>query len=132
MKITKQRLSRRKKSDRNGSRLWEAVIGMNGFRPLRGNGGKYDRMIGVKRAIIVIAAGPIQFLMINPVLTKKKEAYQAEEGCLSLEGVQPCIRYQETEVDYQGQNFRKQHGKYSGWVAQIIEQEVNHVRGIVV
>ena len=94
--------------------------------------GMAANMIGVKKAVIVVAAGPIQFVMINPVITKKKGAYQTEEGCLSLEGVRPCTRYQEIEVDYQDQNFQKQHGKYSGWVAQIIQHEVDHVQGIVI
>ena len=94
--------------------------------------GMAANMIGVKKAIIVVAAGPIQFVMINPVITKKKGAYQTEEGCLSLEGVRPCTRYHEIEVDYQDQNFQKQHGKYSGWVAQIIQHEVDHVQGIVI
>lgn len=94
--------------------------------------GMAANMIGVKKAIIAVAAGPIQFVMINPVITKMKGTYQTEEGCLSLEGVRPCTRYQEIEVDYQDQNFKKQHGKYSGWVAQIIQHEVDHVRGIVI
>ena len=94
--------------------------------------GMAANMIGVKKAIIVVAAGPIQFVMINPVITKKKGVYQTEEGCLSLEGVRPCTRYQEIEVDYQDQNFQKQHGKYSGWIAQIIQHEMDHVQGIVI
>ena len=94
--------------------------------------GMAANMIGVKKAVIVVAAGPIQFVMINPVITKKKGAYQTEEGCLSLEGVRPCTRYHEIEVDYQDQNFQKQHGKYSGWIAQIIQYEVDQVQGIVI
>ena len=51
---------------------------------------------------------------------------------LSLEGVRPCTRYQEIEVDYLDQNFKKQHGKYSGWTAQIIQHEIDHCNGIVI
>ena len=94
--------------------------------------GMAANMIGVKKAVIVVAAGPIQFVMINPGITKKKGAYRTEEGCLSLEGVRSCTRYHEIDVDYQDQNFQKQHGKYSGWVAQIIQHEVDHVQGIVI
>ena len=47
-------------------------------------------MIGVRKNIIAVAAGPFQFAMINPVITKKLRPYQTEEGCLSLEGVRPC------------------------------------------
>ena len=31
-------------------------------------------MIGVKKNIIVVAAGPFQFAMINPVITRKSGA----------------------------------------------------------
>ena len=78
--------------------------------------GMAANMIGVSKNIIVVAAGPFQFAMINPVITKKTGAFQTEEGCLSLDGVRPCTRYKEIEVDYLDQNFKKQHGKYSGWM----------------
>lgn len=57
--------------------------------------GMAANMIGVRKNIIVVAAGPFQFAMINPVITKKLRPYQTEEGCLSLEGVRPCTRYEE-------------------------------------
>lgn len=94
--------------------------------------GMAANMIGIKKNIIVVAAGPFQFAMINGVITKKSGAFQTEEGCLSLEGVRPCTRYKEIEVDYLDQNFKKQHGKYSGWTAQIIQHELDHVAGIVI
>lgn len=43
-------------------------------------------MIGVKKNIIVVAAGPFQFAMINPVITRKSGAFETEEGCLSVIG----------------------------------------------
>lgn len=64
-------------------------------------------MIGVRKNIIVVSAGPFQFPMINPVIKKKSGAYQTEEGCLSLEGVRPCTRYHEIKVDYFDQSFKK-------------------------
>ena len=94
--------------------------------------GMAANMIGVKKNIIVVAAGSFQFAMINPVITKKSGAYQTEEGCLSLEGVRPCTRYREIEVDYFNQSFKKQHGKYSGWIAQIIQHEMDHFEGILI
>ena len=94
--------------------------------------GMAANMIGIKKNIIVVAAGPFQFPMINAGITKKTGAFQTEEGCLSLDGVRPCTRYREIEVDYLDQNFKKQHGKYSGWTAQIIQHELDHVAGIVI
>lgn len=94
--------------------------------------GMAANMIGVKKNIIVVAAGPFQFAMINAVITKKSGPFETEEGCLSLQGVRPCVRYKEIEVDYLDQNFKKQHGKYTGWTAQIIQHELDHVAGIVI
>ena len=94
--------------------------------------GMAANMIGVSKNIIVVAAGPFQFAMINPVIAQKTGAFQTEEGCLSLDGVRPCTRYKEIEVDYLDTNFKKQHGKYTGWTAQIIQHEIDHCNGIVI
>ena len=85
--------------------------------------GMAANMIGVKKNIIVVAVGPFQFAMINPKITKKSGIFETEEGCLSLDGVRPCKRYKEIE---------EQHGKYSGWTAQIIQHEIDHCKGIVI
>ena len=91
--------------------------------------GMAANMIGVKKQIIVVAAGPFIFPMINPVITKKTGKYETEESCLSLDGIRPCVRYKEIEVDYLDQEFKKQHGKYSGFTAQIIQHEIQHFSG---
>ena len=84
--------------------------------------GMAANMIGVNKSIIVVAAGPFQFAMVNPT----------EEGCLSLDGVRNCIRYEEIEVDYLNENFEPKHGKFSGYTAQIIQHEVDHCNGVVI
>ncbi|MCR4901454.1 MAG: peptide deformylase [Butyrivibrio sp.] len=91
--------------------------------------GMAANMIGVKKQIIVVAAGPFIFPMVNPVITKKSGRYETEESCLSLEGSRPCTRYREIEVDYLDQNFQPQHGKYSDFTAQIIQHEIQHFSG---
>ena len=91
--------------------------------------GMAANMIGVKKQIIVVAAGPIQFAMVNPVIVKKTGKYETQESCLSLEGSRPCVRYREIEVDYLDQDFKKQHGKYNGFLAQIIQHEIQHFSG---
>ncbi len=91
--------------------------------------GMAANMIGVKKQIIVVAAGPFMFAMVNPVITKKTGEYKTEESCLSLEGVRPCTRFREIEVDYLDQDFKPQHGKYSGFTAQIIQHEIQHFSG---
>ena len=76
--------------------------------------GMAANMIGINKAIIVVAAGPFQFAMVNPVITKKSGGYSTEES---------CTRYQEIEVDYLNGDFKPQHGKYSGFTAQIIQHD---------
>ena len=94
--------------------------------------GMAANMIGVNKAIIVVAAGPFQFAMVNPVITRRSGRYQTEESCLSLEGARPCTRYKEIEVDYLDSDFQKQHGTYSDWIAQIIQHEIDHCHGVVI
>lgn len=52
--------------------------------------GMAANMIGVKKNIIVVATGPFQIAMINPVIISKSGEYKTEEGCLSLKGVSPA------------------------------------------
>lgn len=94
--------------------------------------GMAANMIGVNKSIIVVAAGPFQFAMVNPVITDKSGEYRTEEGCLSLDGVRKCTRYEQIEVDYLDADFKPQHGKYSGVTAQIIQHEVDHCNGIII
>ncbi|MBO6241933.1 MAG: peptide deformylase [Butyrivibrio sp.] len=94
--------------------------------------GMAANMIGIKKTIIVVAMGPFHFAMVNPVITKKSGEYKTEESCLSLEGVRPCTRYKEIEVDYLDQDFKLQHGKYKDFTAQIIQHEIDHFSGILI
>ena len=94
--------------------------------------GMAANMIGERKQIIVVAVGPIIIPMINPVITKKSGKYETEEGCLSLDGVRSCTRYKEIEVDFLDQNFQKQHGKYSDFIAQVIQHEIDHFSGILI
>lgn len=94
--------------------------------------GMAANMIGVKKRILVVAAGPFMFPMINPVITKKTGEFETEEGCLSLDGVRPCTRYKEIEVDYLDQNFKRQCGKFGDFTAQIIQHEMDHFEGILI
>lgn len=95
--------------------------------------GMAANMIGVKKRIIVVAAGLGQFAMVNPVIVAKSKPYDAEEGCLSLlGGPRKCKRYEEIEVTYLDSNFKQQRRKYSGWTAQIIQHEVDHCDGVLI
>lgn len=94
--------------------------------------GMAANMIGVKKRIIVITMGLINVALINPVIVKKANPYEAMEACLSLIGERKAIRYKEIEVEYLDQGFNKQRAKYSGYIAQIIQHEIDHCDGIVI
>ena len=89
-------------------------------------------MIGYNKAIICVLGGLYDFIMINPVITNKIGEYKTEEGCLSLIGERKCKRYKEIEVDYLDINFNKQHGKYTEFIAEIIQHEIDHTNGIII
>ncbi len=89
-------------------------------------------MIGIKKRIIAINIGFDNIAMINPVIIKKTGPYEVEEGCLSLTGVRKTTRHQEIEVEYLNRQFQKQRQKYSGYIAQIIQHEVDHCNGIII
>ena len=94
--------------------------------------GMAANMIGVNKAIIAVNMGFMNVAMFNPKIVKRNGKYETEEGCLSLDGVRKCVRYQEIEVEYEDINFKRQRQKYSGWTAQIIQHECDHLKGIII
>ncbi len=103
---------------------------------LRANAGRCvgmaANMIGVNKRIIVFNVGPMSIPMINPVITKRDGSYEAEEGCLSLDGVRKTTRYQAIEVAFLDRGFKKQKQSFKGFTAQIIQHEVDHCDGIII
>ena len=94
--------------------------------------GMAANMIGVRKRIIAVNMGFMNVAMFNPKIVKRNGKYETEEGCLSLDGVRKCVRYQEIEVEYEDINFKRQRQKYSGWTAQIIQHECDHLKGIII
>lgn len=94
--------------------------------------GMAANIIGIKKRVIIVNMGEIDVVMFNPVLLKKDTPYEAEEGCLSLEGVRPTTRYQNIEVEYQDMQWKKRRVQLSGWTAQIVQHELDHLEGIII
>ena len=94
--------------------------------------GMAANMIGVSKNIIVFALGPALIVMYNPKIIKKVKPYQTKEGCLSLEGERKTTRYETITVQYQDETFKKCKQSYSGFVAQIIQHEIDHCNGIII
>ena len=94
--------------------------------------GMAANMIGVKKRIIIVNIGLINIVMYNPLLIKKDTPYETEEGCLSLTGTRKTTRYQNIEVEYFDSSWKKHRQKYSGWTAQIIQHEIDHINGVII
>ena len=94
--------------------------------------GMAANMIGVKKNIIIVNMGMMDVVMFNPVILKKELPYETEEGCLSLDGVRPTVRYQNIEVEYYDFAWKKQRMKLKGWTAQICQHEMDHLAGRVI
>jgi len=94
--------------------------------------GMAANMIGVRKRIIVVRMGPISMPMVNPQIVSSSGEYEADEGCLSLTGVRKCRRYREIEVSYQDASFLPRRQKYTGWIAQIIQHEIDHCNGVII
>ena len=87
--------------------------------------------IGYKKRIIIVSAGFVDMILINPEIVGRSGEYETEEGCLSLDGVRRCTRYQNIEVEYTDSSWKKQKLKLSGWPAQICQHEIDHLNGHV-
>ena len=94
--------------------------------------GMAANMIGVSKKIIIVNNGFRDIVMFNPVITNKKGAYETEEGCLSLAGVRKTTRYEEIEIEYYDFSWNKHTEKYTGFVAEICQHEVDHLEGIII
>ncbi len=94
--------------------------------------GMAANMIGVKKRIIIVNMGVLDVVMFNPVITSKSGPYEAEEGCLSLDGVRKTLRYQEITVEYEDMNWKKQTLTLQDWPAEIVQHECDHLEGRII
>ncbi len=95
--------------------------------------GMAANMIGVPKAIIAFFDGGVCTTMLNPEIIKVEGEYETEEGCLSLlGGPRKTRRYQKIKVRYQNERFQVRLKSFQGFTAQIIQHEVDHLRGILI
>ena len=94
--------------------------------------GMAANMIGVRKNVIIVNMGREDVVMFNPVIVSKSGPYQTEEGCLSLDGVRPTMRFKEIEVEYLDTNWKPQHRKLTDFCAQIVQHEVDHLSGKII
>ncbi len=94
--------------------------------------GMAANMIGVRKRIIIVDAGPVSIVMYNPKILRGEGPFETEEGCLSLPGVRKTTRYRSIELEYLDAGWTKHRQRFSGWTAQIIQHEVDHLNGVLI
>jgi len=94
--------------------------------------GMAANMIGENKRILVFQLGMIPIPMVNPVITKKSGKYTVEEGCLSLDGERSAVRYKDIEVKYQDASFVSHTQTFTGFIAEIIQHEMDHFEGVLI
>ena len=94
--------------------------------------GMAANMIGYRKRTIIVSVGLGDLVMHNPVIVSKSGEYETEEGCLSLVGTRKTKRYKEIEVTYQDMDFQERRQKFNGFIAQIVQHEVDHLDGIII
>ena len=69
--------------------------------------GMAANMIGVNKRIIAFENGGKYMIMLNPVIIKKLDPYEAEEGCLSLVGTRKTERWRSIRVQWQNEKLQR-------------------------
>lgn len=95
--------------------------------------GMAANMIGELKRIIVFQDGARLTVMLDPVIKwRSPKTYDTEEGCLSHIGTKPVTRSESIEVEFLDMKLKKQKKRYSGFTAQIIQHECDHLDGILI
>lgn len=94
--------------------------------------GMAANMIGVCKRIIAFDNEGTYMVMFNPVIVRQSGPYEAQEGCLSLTGVRKTKRFQTIKVQWQNEQFQTRLKTFTGWTAEIIQQEIDHCEGILI
>ncbi|MBD5432326.1 MAG: peptide deformylase [Lactobacillus sp.] len=89
-------------------------------------------MIGQNKRIIALFIGPLPLVMLNPIITNSSGEYLAQEGCLSLTGQRSTKRFKNITVQYQNENFKTHEQKFSDFIAEVIQHEIDHCNGILI
>lgn len=89
--------------------------------------------IGIPKRVIVVKEGSNFVTYINPVIVKRsRESYVATEGCLSLDGPRTVKRYRSVMVSYTTANGKKKSKTFDGFVAEILQHEIDHCNGVLI
>ena len=73
-----------------------------------------------------------ELVLVNPRLTRKKGREFGEEGCLSFPGIRAEVeRWIDITVSWQDLDAKEQTLAASGWLARIVQHELDHLDGVL-
>jgi peptide deformylase len=73
-----------------------------------------------------------ELVLLNPKITRKKGRAFGEEGCLSFPGIHADVeRWVDITVEYQDLDGVAQTMQCSGWLARIVQHELDHLDGVL-
>ena len=95
--------------------------------------GMAANMIGVTKRIIVFDQDGTEQAMLNPEILSAQMPYDTQESCLSLlGGPRPCRRYEKIKVRWQTPGLQVRIKTFTGFTAQIIQHEIDHLNGVLI
>ncbi|MCB9059201.1 MAG: peptide deformylase [Calditrichae bacterium] len=93
--------------------------------------------IGHSRKILVVDISGMEETekpraFINPTIVDSWGESVVEEGCLSIPDVREEVtRPEGIEVKYQNENGENHHNRFDGWMARVLQHEIDHVNGVL-
>ncbi|MFA6437220.1 MAG: peptide deformylase [Candidatus Paceibacterota bacterium] len=90
--------------------------------------------IGVNLRVFAVkdAEGRVTILTNPQIVRKSLQVKCSEEGCLSFPGQYGLVRRSvEVLLGFFDENGKRQVGKFNGWMARVVQHEVDHLDGIL-
>jgi len=93
--------------------------------------------VGLSSRLLVTDVSPLDknfgpMVFVNPVIIENWGESTVEEGCLSIPGTREDIsRPEEILVRYQTVKGEEKSEKYDGWMARVLQHEIDHLDGIL-
>jgi peptide deformylase len=93
--------------------------------------------VGISKRLLVTDISPVEkdsepMVFINPVILESTGEIILEEGCLSIPGVREEVaRPEEILLKYQTVEGREKSDKFEGWMARVLQHEVDHLDGVL-
>ena len=93
--------------------------------------------IGHSKKILVVDISPFEEeatpqAFINPTIIDKWGESVVEEGCLSIPDVrEEVVRPEGIRLAYQDTEGKKLEHSYDGWMARVLQHEIDHINGVL-